>query len=175
MKTYGEPKDPNELKDYECDWSDKLGEGETVVSQVVSFVDAAGTTNPTNSISSPYSRVWLAGGTSGQRAVYTILITTSGGRTLEASFGVNILDSAAVPTDLENLQADLVAVKDAIRRLMAGEFVKDVSRDGRRIVSENPTYRNLLDHRDLLKREIQGLQNVEQGLPRRSAIGTFYC
>jgi hypothetical protein len=175
LQIYGESKDPNELKDYEFDWSAQLADGETVVSQVVSFVDAAGTTNPTNSVSSPYSRVWLAGGTSGQLAVFTILATTSGGRSIEAALGVNILDSVTVPTDIQGLQEDLVAVNAAIRRFMAGEVIKDVSRDGRRIVRDNPTYRNLLDHRDLLKREIQELQNVEEGLPRRSAIGTFYC
>lgn len=81
----------------------------------------------------------------------------------------------ALPTELEELQADLVAVNVAIRKFIAGESVKEVWRDGRRIVRNNPSYRDLLNHRDLLKRDIQALQNVEAGLPRRSAIGTFYC
>jgi hypothetical protein len=174
LQSYGEAKDPNELKDYEFDWSAQLKTGETVASQVVSFVDAAGTANPTNSLVTPFSRVWLSGGVSGQRAVFTIQATTSGGRTLEEAFGVNILDSTIVPTDIETLQADLVAVNAAIRRFMAGEVVKDVSRDGRRVVCENPTYRDLLNHREMLKREIEQLQNVGQGLPKRSAIGSFY-
>lgn len=178
MEIYAEPKDPTELKDYEFDWSAQLGDGETVSAPVVTFIDAAGTTNPSNTVTTPFTRVWLAGGTHGERAVFTVRVTTSGGRTLEVALGVNIVDSVTgetVPTDLENLQADLVAVEDAMRKFMAGESVKEVWRDGRRIVRNSPTYRDLLSHRDMLKRDIQALQNVEAGLPRRSAIGTYYC
>ena len=175
MEIYGKAKDPNELKDYEFDWSAQLKTGETVASQVVSFVDAAGTTNPTNSLVTPFSRVWLSGGVSGQRAVFTIQATTSGGRTLEEAFGVNILDSTIDPTDLEALQADLVAVEAAIRRFMAGEVVKDVSRDGRRIVQDNPTYRNLLDHRDHLKREIEAASAALNGRSRRTPVALVWA
>lgn len=175
MKIYGKAKDPNELKDYEFDWSAQLKTGETVVSQVVSFVDAAGTANPTNSLVTPFSRVWLSGGVSGQRAVFTIQATTSGGRTLEQAFGVNILDSVIVPTDLETLQADLVAVDAAIRRFMAGETIKEVWRDGRRIVRDNPTYRDLLNHRDHLKREIEAASSALNGRSRRTPVALVWA
>lgn len=75
-----------------------------------------------------------------------------------------------VPNELADLQADLDAVNAAIRKFMAGEFVKDVWRDGRRIVRENPSYRDLLDHRDLLRREIEAASSVANGRSRRTPI-----
>ena len=178
MEIYAEPKDPTELKDYEFDWSAQLGDGETVVSQVVTFVDAAGTTNPTNSITTPFTRAWLAGGTHGLRAVYTVRVTTSGGRQLEVALGVNIVDTVTgetVPTDLENLEADLVAVNDAIRKMMAGESVKEVWRDGRRIVRNSPSYRDLLNQRDYLKREIEAATAVLNGRSRRTPTAIVWA
>lgn len=177
MEIYAEPKDPSELKDYEFDWSAQLGNGETVVSQVVTFVDAAGTTNPTNTITTPFTRTWLAGGTHGARAVYTVKVTTSGGRELEVALGVNIVDTVTgetAPTDLENLQADLVAVETAMRKLVAGESVKEVWRDGRRIVRNSATYSDLLRHRDLLRREIEGAQAVLNGRSRRTPTALIW-
>lgn len=177
MEIYAEPKDPSELKDYEFDWSAQLGSGETVVSQVVTFVDAAGTTNPTNTITTPFTRTWLAGGTHGGRAVYTVKVTTSGGRELEVALGVNIVDSVTgetFPTDLENLQADLAAVETAMRKLVAGESVKEVWRDGRRIVRNSPTYADLKKRKEELERAIEGEQNFVSTGKRRRAIGLMW-
>ena len=177
MEIYAEPKDPSELKDYEFDWSAQLGSGETVVSQVVTFVDAAGTTSPTNTVTTPFSRVWLAGGTHGGRAVFTVKITTSGGRELEVALGVNIVDSVTgetIPTDLENLQADLAAVEAAMRNLVNNESVKEFWRDGRRIVRNNATYSDLLRHRDLLRREIAAATAVLNGRSRRTPTALIW-
>lgn len=109
----------------------------------------------------------------GQYVVSVKLTNTTVGFSGEQHGILTVESSApvlALPTEVDELQADLDAVNAAIRKFMAGEFVKDVWRDGRRIVRENPSYRNLLDHRDLLKREIAAATAVQEGGTTRRAI-----
>ena len=118
---YPESKDPNELKDYVFDWTAKLADGETVSSQTVTLIDAAGTTNPSNSLASGISRVWLQGGTHGSRAVFTIQVTTSGGRTLEVALGVDIIDSTIGPSRVTQLEALLAEAEQARHDVAIGD------------------------------------------------------
>lgn len=171
MQTYSETKDPNETKDYSCDWNPKLG-SDTISTQTVTLVDAAGATSPANSHADGISKVFLSGGDHGGKIVYTIRITTSGGKTFEEAFGVLIVDSVigGIPTELDELKADLVAVNAAIRKVASGERVKETARDGRRIVKENTPYDTLLKHKKELERAIEAAENVSTIGRKRRAI-----
>lgn len=177
MRTFEETKDPSELKDYQFTWASQLDDGETVTGQTVTIVDAAGTTNPANTLATPVSRVWLQGGTHGGTVVFTIQVTTSGGRTLEEAFSVLIVDSVigGIPTTLDDLRADLAAVNAAIRKIVAGEMVKEVWRDGRRIVRENPSYDMLMRHKAELERKIEEEGNLADTGKRRRPIRLIYA
>jgi len=174
LLTFDETKDPNEIKDYTYDWSEQIGEGETIASQIVSLVASGGAAIEADSVASPISRVFFSGGTDGQMIVFTIRAQTSGNRTLEEGFAINIVDSVRMPTDAENLRADLAVVDASMRKLMAGEFVKEVSRDGRRIVRENPSFAQLTAHREWLVAAIGAAEAAETGLRRRRAITLAY-
>lgn len=177
MQTYSETKDPSETKDYSFDWNPQLADGETISSQTVTLVDAAGATSPSDSHASGISRVWLAGGNHGGATIYTVRIVTSGGRTLEEAFSVLIVDSVigGIPTALDDLRADLVAVNAAIRKIVAGEMVKEVWRDGRRIVRENPSYDMLMRHKAELERKIEEEGNLADTGKRRRPIRLLYA
>lgn len=136
MRVYDEAKDPNETKDYTFDWSPLLASGETVDSHVVAFVEAAGTASPSQSLASNISRVWLAGGTHGEQAIYTITATTNGGRILEEAFGVNVVDSVLGPvaeTDIERLTREIGELKAQRVNIATGNAIIDIWRDGRRL------------------------------------------
>lgn len=180
MNVFPEPHDPNETKDYAFDWSPQLASGETIASQVVAFVVEAGTTSPSNSFADGVSRVWLAGGTALQRAIFTIRITTDQGRTLEAGFAVDIVETtyeAPAETDVERLTREIAEAK-AQRALVAqGKAVIDAWRDGRRIRRAVPTLAELERHIRQLEGELAAAQ-VDAGIasaPRRTAIGTGYA
>lgn len=136
MQVYSETLDPSETKDFSFDWSAQLSAGETVTAQVVTFIDAAGTTSPSNSVATPFSRIWLTGGTVGQRVIYTIRATTSGGKTLEEAFGIDIVDTVLGPvaeSDIARLTREIAAVKAQRINLATGSAVIQVWRDGRRV------------------------------------------
>lgn len=92
--------------------------------------------------------------------------------------GILTVESAApaitVPTDADNLRADLAVVDATMRKFMAGELVKEVSRDGRRIVKDNPTFQQLTDHREFLLSAITAAESAASGRPRRRAITLAY-
>lgn len=83
------PKDPNEVLDYDIDWTDRLEDGETISSstftvssgdvEIDSDTDAAGVTT-----------VWLSGGTDNTTCVILNRITTSEGRTYDQSVKLRI-------------------------------------------------------------------------------------
>lgn len=83
-------KDPKAVLDYSVDWSKWLA-GDQVATSDWSVSDpaleAAGDSNgPTR------TTVWLSGGTAGQSYTVTNQITTSGGRTDERSFTIQVQD-----------------------------------------------------------------------------------
>lgn len=174
MQVYSETLDPSETKDYAFDWTPALATGEVVLSQVVTFVAAAGTTNPSNSLTTPMSRVWLSGGTHGSRAIYTIKATTDQGRTLEESFGVDIIDTAigaATLTDVERITAEIVTAKATRAKVAAGEAIEDFWRDGRRIRRKVPAIKELNDLIMALERELDEATQIASGYNKRRPIG----
>jgi hypothetical protein len=156
----------------------QLGDGETLEGNpVVVFVDAAGTSNPTNSNSGTISRVWLSGGTHGGRAVFTVAVTTSGGRTLERAFGVDVVDNAiGVDTAEDDYLATLAlpalremraSIWTALSASIAGSRVKEVWRDGRRIVRDNMGVKELREMLAMIDRTIAEVED-DMGMSRAS-------
>lgn len=113
----------------------------------------------------------------GQYVVSVKITNTSIGFSGE-QHGILTVESAApvltMPTDADNLRADLAVVDATMRKFMAGELVKEVSRDGRRIVKDNPTFQQLTDHREFLLSAITAAESAASGRPRRRAITLAY-
>ncbi len=80
-----------------------------------------------------------------------------------------------LPDTLGELRADLAAVNAAIRKIVAGEMVKEVWRDGRRIVRENPSYDMLMRHKAELERKIEEEGNLAEAGKRRRPIRLIYA
>lgn len=179
MQVFEETLDPSETKDFAFDWSPQLGDGETVSSQTVTMIDAAGTTNPSNSLASPVSRVWLAGGTVGLRAIFTIRAVTSGGRTLEAALAVDIVDSVlgvTAETEIDRLIREISELKAQRINVASGNAVIDVWREGRRIRKRVSTIDELNSLIRVLEGELVSAQ-VAAGVAttsRRRAITIGY-
>lgn len=72
--------DPNAVLDYFVDWTDWLGEAETITAS--SWTVAAGITQttPAPSFTSTRATIWLTGGTAGVHYRVTNHITTNQGR-----------------------------------------------------------------------------------------------
>ena len=179
MELYSETKDPSELKEYTFDWSPYLADGEAVTGQTVTFVDAAGTANPSNQLVTNISQVWLSGGTHGQRAVWTIVAVTNGGRTLDLnSFGVDIIDTAigiAPATTLERLQAHREKLLDAKDEAIGGTVVEVWNgRYGNKMKYNAMTYDQICAALVRVDREIAGEQRLAAGGSRRGAVGLIW-
>lgn len=177
MEIYRETLDPSETKDYAWDWSSALADGETVASQVVTFINSGGTTNPLNSLSSPVSKVWLSGGTHGQRVIFSIVATTSAGRTLDVALGVDVVDNATVPaepTEAERIAGELTAARALRAKIVSGEAITELWRDGRRVRKQMPTLSELNNHIMRLERDLAQANAVAAGGSRRRAIGLAY-
>lgn len=137
MFQWEDPKGPSELKDYVFDWTKDLG-ADTIQSCSAAFVDgySAGLSivDDTDFVG-VYSKVWLSGGTAGETARIRGTVFTDGGRTFD-EVGILVVaepsDPATLP--LSQLQADLVALKSARISLLTGGQIKEVWREGRRIV-----------------------------------------
>ena len=182
MQIYEQALDPNETRDFTQDWTGQLAAGDEITAIAdITFVDAAGTTQPTAaSFTATGTRVWLTGGTAGSRAIFTVRVTTQDGRTLEEAYAVNIADStsqSASETDIERLTREIAEAK-AQRALVAqGKAVIEAWRDGRRIRRAMPTLEGLEAYIRQLRGELLEAQ-VAAGVevtPRRSAIGTGYA
>ena len=82
-------KDPNEVLDYQLDWSDRLDEGETITAST--FIVESGTiTINSTALVGALTTIWLAGGAHGATVVFTNRIVTSQGRTYDQSVRLRI-------------------------------------------------------------------------------------
>lgn len=81
-KAWSAVKDPDEVKDYDVNWSDLLGT-DTISSSAWSVVSGSGLTIDSNSTTTTVTKVWLSAGTAGTD--YTLLnrVVTAGGRTYD--------------------------------------------------------------------------------------------
>lgn len=177
MELYSETLDPSETKDFAFDWSPKLATSENVTGQVVTFIAVSGTTSPSNSVASNISRVWLTGGTAGQRAIWTIAATTNQGRTFEEAFGVDIVDTVTGPTpqtEVERITAEIAAAKAMRVKVMNGEAVEEVWREGRRVRKPLPKLSELNALITTLERELAEATAVAAGTSKRRPIGLAY-
>lgn len=177
INVYPETKDPSELKAYSFDWTPLLAEGDTIASILsTSFVDAAGTTNPQNTLASPITRTWLASGTHGGRVVWSVTIRTAGGEDLDAAFQVDVIDNATGPTaetTIERLTRQISEAETARHSLATGARVAEVMRDGRRMVYGPADMAALEDYIRALRSELVTAQTDAGVVPtrRRRAIG----
>ena len=74
-------KDPNAVLDYCLDWSEWLASGETITTSV--WTVATGITKDSDSFTDEITKIWLSGGTDGERYTVANRITTSDSRTDE--------------------------------------------------------------------------------------------
>lgn len=84
-------KDPDEVLDYEIDWSKWL-DGDTIRTSVFDLATPAGLNIDNQAKTATTSTVWLSGGTDGQLAQVHCRITTTGGRTRDATITLNIAE-----------------------------------------------------------------------------------
>jgi hypothetical protein len=82
-------KDPNEVLDYEVDWSLRLETGETITSSDFTVVDGSVTLGA-KSIDGESTITWLSGGTAGELCVILNRIVTSIGRTYDQSVKLRV-------------------------------------------------------------------------------------
>lgn len=174
MELFPETLDPSESKEYTFDWTPKLGDGETIVSHVVTFIDTAGTSAPSNGVVSPFSKVRLAGGTHGGRVTFSIVATTSAGNVLDVALAVDVIDNAVgqpVESDVQRLTRLLAEAEAQRHNVALGTAVIDIWRDGRRIRKHITNLAELNSYMNQLRRELASATAVEGGSARRRAIG----
>jgi hypothetical protein len=82
-------KDPDEVLDYEIDWTSRLG-SDTIATST--WTVPTGLTSASNSSTTTTATIWLSGGTTG--TTYRVLneITTAGGRTMDQTVTLKIAD-----------------------------------------------------------------------------------
>ena len=76
-------KDPNDVLDYQLDWTARLG-GDTI-STSTWLIASGDITIDSDSNTTTVTTVWLSGGTADTTVVVTNRIATSGGRTMDQS------------------------------------------------------------------------------------------
>ena len=88
MKSWPLPKDPDDVCDYQFDWSLRLEDGETIATSTFT-VDAGSVVIDTDAnppaISGGLTTFWLSGGVDGESCVITNRIVTSEGRRYDDS------------------------------------------------------------------------------------------
>ena len=82
-------KDPDAVLDYAMDWSDWLGDSETISSHTVTVDD--GLTKDSDSESDGIVTIWLSGGTVNNTYNVVVHITTSDSRTDDRTFRVMVV------------------------------------------------------------------------------------
>lgn len=82
-------KDPDEVLDYDLDWSARLAT-DTIATSVWSLMEGTGLIIGVNSKTNTATKVWLSGGTLAAAYVLLNRITTAGGRTMDQSVKIKI-------------------------------------------------------------------------------------
>lgn len=174
MQIYPETKDPSETKPYTFNWAPHLALGETVVSHLITWIDRAGTTSPSDGVLANVSSVWLSGGNHGGRVIYTIRAQTDGGKFLELdAYAVDVVDTvlgATAETDVERLTREIVELKAQRQNVALGNAVIDVWRDGRRVRKHISTMAELNTLISVLERELAEATAIAGGHSRRRPI-----
>ena len=93
MSLQWDPKDPNEVLDYDIDWSQRLDSGDTISTSSWSVVSPdAALVIDSNTHSGTATKVWLSGGTVLEQGAYLVRnrIVTANGRTMDQSVKLRI-------------------------------------------------------------------------------------
>jgi len=174
VELYSETLDPGETKDFAWDWTPKLAAGENVTSHNVAWINRAGTTSSSDSVVANISRVWLSGGTSGKRAIWTITAQTNQARIFEVALAVDIVDIAYTgpePTELERLTALKAALQAALLKAAGGTVVEVWNgRYGNKMKYQSMKYAEINAALVEVDRLIAGEQRLAAGGSRRGAV-----
>lgn len=81
-------KDPSAVLDYRVDWTDWLGQSETIVSS--SWTVPSGINKDSDTIGDGKATIWLSGGTRGQDYTLTNRIATNAARVDERSIVIMV-------------------------------------------------------------------------------------
>ncbi len=93
MTLQWDPKDPDEVLDFDIDWSTRLDTGDTIATSAWAVVGPdALLIIDSNSFSASGTKVWLSGGTLTPNGYYTLRnrVTTAGGRRMDQSVRLKI-------------------------------------------------------------------------------------
>ena len=82
-------KDPNEVLDYDLDWSDRLPASDTISGSTFTVAEGDVTVN-SSSFTTSTTKVWLSGGTDGTDCEILNRITTVGGRTIDLTVKLRV-------------------------------------------------------------------------------------
>lgn len=82
-------KDPNEVLDYQVDWTARLATGETISTSTFTVPTGTVVIN-SSSFLGAVATVWLSGGTEGEACVILNRMVTSAGRTYDQSVKLRI-------------------------------------------------------------------------------------
>lgn len=75
-------KDPDEVLDYDIDWSARMADGDAIVSSVWTKVSGSVVID-SDSSSSAATKIWLSGGTLGETCEFLNRVTTNDGRVMD--------------------------------------------------------------------------------------------
>ena len=91
--SWSTPKDPDEVLDYQIDWSTLLGT-DTIITSTWVFADAQDNAlvMDSNTHTTTTATVWLSAGTAGTTYQLTNRITTLGGRTRDQTMKLKVKD-----------------------------------------------------------------------------------
>lgn len=83
-------KDPDEVLDYQVDWSDRLDTGDTISSSSFTVSEGTGLTIDSSTYTDDTATVWLSAGTEGENYVINNRIVTANGRTFDQSVKIRV-------------------------------------------------------------------------------------
>ena len=86
-------KDPDEVLDYQFDWSARLAAGETISTSTF-ILEEGSVTIDSESFNGGLTTVWLSGGGVGDKCVLTNRVVTSEARTYDESATLRVRSSA---------------------------------------------------------------------------------
>jgi hypothetical protein len=87
--SWSAPKDPNDVKDYVLDWTQRLA-GDTLITSEWTIVEGEELVVDSNSYTDTHTTVWLSGGMDATTAYILNRVTTDGGRTYDQTMKLKI-------------------------------------------------------------------------------------
>lgn len=80
--TWERPKDPNDVIDYDLDWSGDIDDGDAIATSTWT-VPSGTLVIDSNSFTDTATKVWVSAGTADTSYLLTNRVTTTGGRTMD--------------------------------------------------------------------------------------------